>query len=85
MIVSRGKYYPTKAFTQYREDRDWSQDDMANFLTLQLGRPFSKSLVQKWEQGVRSVMPETCIEISKILNINVRELFEMRGSEPING
>lgn len=84
MIVTRGKYYPTKAFVQYRLDRDWTQEDMSGFLTLQLGRPFSMSLLQKWEQRTRPVRPEMCIEISKILNINVRELFEMRGSEPVN-
>lgn len=85
MIVSRGKYYPTAAFTQYRMDRDWSQQQMADYLTLQLGRPVSKSLVQKWEQGVKPVTPDSCIEIAKILQINVRELFEMRGSEILNG
>lgn len=71
-------HYVTKKFKQFRDDRDWSQKEMADFLTLQLGKEISRTTVNYWENAKRGLMAEQALELSKALSIPPIELFEQR-------
>lgn len=71
-------HYATAKLKQYRDDRDWSQQQLADFLTLQLGRTITRSTVQKWENGERGIVADQALDISKALQIPVMELVARR-------
>lgn len=71
-------HFVTDKFKQYREDRDWTQQDMADFLTLQLGRKVGQVTVAYWENQTRGLMAEAALELSRALKISTAKLFEQK-------
>lgn len=71
-------HYATSKLKQYRDDRDWSQQQMADYLMLQLNKEISRSTIQKWENGERGITADTALEISKVTKIPVMELVARR-------
>lgn len=71
-------HYATHRLRKYREERDWSQAQLAEFLSLQLNKSVTRSTVQKWEEGKRGIVAEQALEMSKILKIPVMELVARR-------
>lgn len=67
-------HYATSKLKQYRDDRDWSQQQLADYLTLQLGRSITRSTIQKWENQERGIVADQALDISKALQIPVMEL-----------
>lgn len=74
-------HFMTKRFRQYRDERDWSRKQMADFLSLQLGRSLSQSTIQKWEEQRMGVNAETALDVAKALQIQVMELVERKDGE----
>lgn len=66
-------HFVTKKFKKYREDCDWTQEEMANFLTLQT-IPMSRPEINYLETGKRGLTADKALAISKALNIPVMEL-----------
>ena len=71
-------HYATPKLKQYRDDRDWSQQQMADYLMLQLNKEISRSTIQKWENGERGITADMALEISKVTKIPVMELVARR-------
>ena len=71
-------HYATSKLKQYRDDRDWSQQQMADYLMLQLNKEISRSTIQKWENGERGITADMALEISKVTKIPVMELVARR-------
>jgi transcriptional regulator with XRE-family HTH domain len=72
-------HFVTDKFKQFRKDRDWSQTQMADFLSLQLGYKVSRSMIQKWEERERAMKAIAVLDISKVLSIPVAELVQHNG------
>jgi transcriptional regulator with XRE-family HTH domain len=72
-------HFVTDKFKQFRVDRDWSQTQMAEFLTLQLGYNVSRAMIQKWEERERAMKAISVLDISKVLSIPVAELVQHNG------
>ena len=68
----------SKKFRAYREDRDWTQEKFANYLTLQLGRPIRRDTVAQWENQLRGVNAETALELCDKLGIKLMELVDQK-------
>lgn len=79
--MSRIVHYATKKLKKYRDDRDWSQQQLADFLSLQLANKISRSTIQKWENQERGMNAELALDISKILDIPVMELVERKTAD----
>ena len=71
-------HFATKKLKQFRDDRDWSQQQMADFLTLQLGVDISRETINYWENRKRGLTAEKALEISKATGINVMELVDKK-------
>lgn len=71
-------HYATKRLKQFRDDRDWTQQQLADFLSLQLNQSVSRSTIQKWENMERGITADTALEVSKVLKIPVMELVARR-------
>lgn len=77
-LVNKPIHYATKRLKAWRDDRDWSQQQLADFLTLQLGKQVTRSTVQKWENQERGIVADQALMISKALSIPVMELVERK-------
>ena len=64
-------HFATKKLKQFRDDRDWSQQQMADFLTLQLGVDVSRETINYWENRKRGLTAEKALEISKATESSV--------------
>lgn len=71
-------HFFTAKLKQYRDDRDWSQQQLADFLTLQLGREISRTTVNYWENQKRGVMAELALDVSNALKIQVMDLVQTK-------
>ncbi len=71
-------HFATKKLKQFRDDRDWSQQQMADFLTLQLGSDISREIINYWENRKRGMTAEKALEISKATEIKVMELVDKK-------
>jgi transcriptional regulator with XRE-family HTH domain len=78
VTMSKTKYYTTPELKVERLKRDYSQEQMADFLALKLGRELSLSFYQKLEQGVATLSVELALDISAVLKRPVRELVEQK-------
>lgn len=65
----------TKGLKEVREKKKLNQPQMAELLTLLIGKNVSASNYQKWEQGTRPVDPETAVLISARLEVPFNKLF----------
>jgi transcriptional regulator with XRE-family HTH domain len=63
---------------ELRIERGYTQKEMADLLSLELGRPISESLYQQWEIGTQNMLPEQVLEIAKWAKIDTKELVEQR-------
>lgn len=80
-IVNKTQHYFTKALKQFRDDRDWTQQQLAEYLTLQLGEKIGRVTVALWESQDRGVDGEKAIAIAWALKIEPSELLERKNGE----
>lgn len=66
-------HFATHLFKKYREERDWSQHQMAEFLQLN-GVQISQGMISKIEEGKRGLTAQRALELSKATKIPVMEL-----------
>jgi len=76
--MAKTEWYATTKLKELREDRGYTQKEMADLISLALGRSISESLYQKWEQGVQNLLPEQVLELSKYFRIDYKEIVEQR-------
>ena len=76
--MSRPIHYVTKKLKEYREAKGWSQQELADFLTLQIGQKVSRSSVQKWENQERGLTGEFALEVARVTDIKIMDLVETR-------
>lgn len=76
--MAKIKWYATTKLKELREKRGYTQKEMADLLSLELGRNVSESLYQKWEQGEQNLLPEQVLVIAKFARIDYKELVEQR-------
>jgi len=74
-------HFFTKELKKFRDDRDWTQQQLADYLTLQLGEKIGRVTVALWESQDRAVNADKALEISKALKIQVMDLVERKGGE----
>ena len=77
-MVNRKIHYATKKLREYREDRDWSQEKLADFLTLQTGISVTRANIQSWESQANGMKADVALEIANVLKIPIMELVEQR-------
>lgn len=82
--MSKIIHYPTHKLKEFRETKGWSRGNLADFLTLELGKNVSQSTVEKWEKQERGIDAATALEMSKALSIPVSELVERKHGENSN-
>ena len=71
-------HFVTEKLKQFREDRDWTQQQLADFLTLQTGETVSREEVNYWENQKRGVTADKALAISDATKIKVMELVSRR-------
>jgi transcriptional regulator with XRE-family HTH domain len=74
-------HYFTKELKQFRDDRDWTQQQLADYLTLQLGEKIGRVTVALWESQDRAVNADKALAIASALKIQVMDLVERKGGE----
>ena len=72
------KLFATKELKAARVRKGWSQDELASMLRAQAGIRASQSAVQKWENGVKPVVPDTALELARMLHVGVDKIVERR-------
>lgn len=72
------KLYATSKLKELREANNMTQQEFLGMLDVWLDESVSLSLVQKWEQGIRPINPETLLEIAKYFKVEPKELVERR-------
>lgn len=72
------QWYATTKLKDERESRGYTQKEMADLLSLELGKPISESLYQKWELGSQNILPEQAIGMCKYFKIKVDKLVEQK-------
>lgn len=68
-------HFVTSKLREYREDRDWSQQQLAEFLTLQIGKKISRETIAYWENQTRGLMAEDAVNLANALRVPTGELF----------
>ena len=58
--------------------KGWSQDELAKMLRANSGIRASQSAVQKWENGVKPVVPDTALELARMLQTDVDKIVERK-------
>ena len=74
-------HFFTKALKQFRDDRDWTQQQLADYLTLQLGEKIGRGTVAMWEIQERGVNADKALAVSSALKIQVMDLVERKSGE----
>lgn len=64
----------SKRLRQFREAREWSQQEMCDYITLETGVVISRSMLHKLENGERAAKATLALEISRATKIPVQEL-----------
>lgn len=60
-----------KRIRDLREDRDWTQQEIADILFI------NRRTYASYENGINSMTPETLIKLAKIHNVSIDYLLEM--------
>lgn len=66
-------HYATHRLKKYRTERDWTQDQMAQFLRLS-GIEITRSWLARLEAGTGAITATHALEISRITKIPVDDL-----------
>ena len=77
-MKGRQIHYVTSRLKEFREARNWSQQELADFLQLQIGQKVSRSSVQKWENQERGLTGEFALEVARVTDIKIMDLVETR-------
>lgn len=70
-----GKLYALPKLKEVREEKNLTQGEMAELLEMLTGKSVSASMYQKWEQGTHGIDPDFAIRISKVLKVQLNELW----------
>lgn len=70
-----GKLYALPRLKEVREAKNLTQGEMAELLEMLTGKSLSASMYQKWEQGTHLIDPDFAIKISKVLKVQLNELW----------
>lgn len=76
--MGKQQYYATKKLKEVRESKGFTQQEMAEILTIRFGEDISPSTYQKIEQGIYSVKIEKAVAIARELELKITELWEAR-------
>lgn len=76
--MAKPEWYATKKLKELREQSGYTQEQMADYMGLALGKPVSLSLYQKWEQGIKKLSPDQVLELAKKFTINYMEIVEKK-------
>lgn len=68
------RLYITKELKNYRVEKGWTQEQMADMLAIVWKRPVSMSAYQKWEQGSKNITPDRALDLSTFTKISLRKL-----------
>ena len=72
------KWYATTKLKELRESKNYTQKEMADLLSLEMGRSISESLYQQWEAGSQNMLPDQVLEIAKYAKLDPKDLVEQR-------
>lgn len=67
--------FATKALADARRKLGLNQQEMADLLTLKLGRNVSYSWYKAIERGTRSMDVENAIKVSRVLQVPLKKLW----------
>lgn len=70
-----GKLYAQPKLKEVREAKGLTQSEMADLLEMLTSKSVSPSMYQKWEQGTHGIDPDFAIKISKVLKVQLNELW----------
>lgn len=74
-------HFFTFKLKEFRENKGWTQQQMADYLTLQLGEEIGRVTVTRWETQERAVNADKALAISAALKIQVMNLVEQKSGE----
>jgi transcriptional regulator with XRE-family HTH domain len=82
--VAKTKWFATEKLREFREHKGYTQQEMADFLSLEFGRNISVSLYQQWETGVQPLQPEQILDLARVARVDYKVLVEQKdaGTEP---
>ena len=69
------KLYTTGKLAEARAAKGYTQQELADLLTIETGKQLSISTLQKWEQGQLNITPEWALELSRFLRVELKELL----------
>lgn len=75
-MSSKPKYYATDKFKSKREELQYTQAQLADWLSLELGISISVYMVQKWEQGRVPMNSDTAMRVAGLFQMPIVELVK---------
>lgn len=76
--MAKIKWFATINLKKERERRNLTQQQMADLISLEFGRPVSVSLYQKWENQEQSLSPEQVLDLSRLFRMRYDELVAQK-------
>lgn len=74
----RAIHFATKELKKYRTERGWTQEQFAEYLSLEIGTSISTDTLRHWEAGTRGMIADTAIEIAKATGIKIMDLVQRK-------
>lgn len=71
-------HYFTISLKRFRDERGWTQQQLADYLTLQLGEKIGRVTVALWESQDRAVNADKALAVASALKIQVMDLVEQK-------
>lgn len=76
--MGKVQWFATGKLKEFREQKGYTQKEMADLFSLEFGTAISTSLWQQWETGVQNLLPEQVLYLAKLLKTDYKELVEQK-------
>lgn len=71
------KYYLTPKVAEYRKAKGWSQKKFVELLSIRIADGIEYATYGMWERGLRSVSATIGVEVSKLLEVSIKEIMRL--------
>lgn len=76
--MAKSRWYATKKLKTLRIKSNYTQKDVADRFELEYDDEISVSLYQQWETGAHYILPEHVLFLSKLFNIDYKEIVKRK-------
>lgn len=72
------KYYLTNKVAELRKQKGWSQKEFVDLLSLRMASAIEYVTYGHWERGIRSINATVAVEVSKLLEVSIKEVVVLK-------